>query len=86
MFPRTLVRLGAGAEATIVEAVVSAPGKRLVVPVTEIDLAAGARLELYALQLLGRDAWHLGYQASRLADDACCCPSPPPWAATTRAS
>ncbi len=69
-FPRTVVRLGEQAEASVIEVLVSGPGRRLVVPVTEIDLAAGARLSIHTLQELGRDCWHLGYQASRLAKDA----------------
>ncbi len=70
VFPRTLVRLGEEAEATLLEVVASGAGRRLVVPVTEVDLAAGARLGLYGLQQVGRETWHLGYQASRLAPRA----------------
>jgi Fe-S cluster assembly protein SufD len=70
VFPRTLLRLGAGAKATVIEVVSSGPGRRLVVPVTEVELGPGAQLDLYGIQQLGRDAWHLGYQASRLAREA----------------
>jgi Fe-S cluster assembly protein SufD len=70
VFPRSLLRLGAGARATVVEVLASGPGRRLVVPVTEVELGPGARLELYTVQQLGAETWHIGYQASRLARDA----------------
>ncbi|HTX00841.1 MAG TPA: SufD family Fe-S cluster assembly protein, partial [Acidimicrobiales bacterium] len=70
VFPRTLLRLGEGARATVVEVLSSGPGRRLVVPVTEVVLGDGARLELYSIQQLGPEAWHIGYQASRLGREA----------------
>lgn len=71
-FPRTVVRVGAGARASVVEVVAGAPDGRpaLVLPVTELDVAAGGQLSYVALQVLGTGAWHLGRLAARVERDA----------------
>ena len=43
-----------------------APAERLVVPVTELDLADGASVSYLSVQALGPAAWQLAHQASRL--------------------
>jgi len=68
--PRTFVSLGELAEVTVVELLVSGDEELLVVPATELDLADGARCTYLGVQQLGRRAWQLGYQASRLGRDA----------------
>jgi Fe-S cluster assembly protein SufD len=71
-FPRTVVRLGAGSSAQVVEIVAGAPGggHGLVVPVTELSAGDGAQLSYAALQLLGADAWHLSRLAAVAGRDA----------------
>jgi Fe-S cluster assembly protein SufD len=69
VFPRVLVELGSDASASVIELVAgSAPA--LVVPVTELDVGAGARLGYLHVQLLGPAAWQIGLQASRVERDA----------------
>lgn len=70
VFPRTVVRVAEGAEATVVELVASVELGLLVVPVAELAVGDGARLGYMGLQLLGADAWQVGYQASRVGRDA----------------
>jgi Fe-S cluster assembly protein SufD len=69
IFPRVLVEVDAAAEVSVIE-LVAGPAPALVVPVTELDVAAGARLGYLQVQLLGPDAWQIGLQASRVARDA----------------
>jgi Fe-S cluster assembly protein SufD len=69
-FPRTLVRVGANAEAVIVEIAWSGDIDALTVPVTEIDVADGARVRYLHLQQLGSKVWQTGLQASRVGRDA----------------
>jgi Fe-S cluster assembly protein SufD len=69
-FPRTLVQLAEGAEATVVEIVASSDVASLTVPVTELDVADAARLRYLNLQMLGLRFWQLGLQASRVGRDA----------------
>ena len=68
VFPRLLVELEDGAEATVLE-VVAGSAAALVVPVTELEVGAGARLSYLHLQLLGPEAWQIGLQGSRVARD-----------------
>jgi Fe-S cluster assembly protein SufD len=70
LFPRTLVNMEVGADATIIEILVSEDVAALVVPVTEVDLADGARLKYVTLQVLGPRVWQVATQASRLGRDA----------------
>jgi Fe-S cluster assembly protein SufD len=69
-FPRLLVEIGPGAEASLIEVVASADVDSLVVPVTEVDVGAGANARTTTIQLLGPRAWQIGYQASRVERDA----------------
>jgi Fe-S cluster assembly protein SufD len=79
-FPRTVVRLGAGARGTVVELTVSWPGDgmsagegsapgALVVPVTELDVADGAYLAYANVQVLDLASTQIALQASRVARD-----------------
>jgi len=72
IFPRTFVTIEAGAEASVVEILASADVASLVVPVTELDVADGARLRYVTVQNLGPRVWQLGLQASRVGRDADC--------------
>ncbi len=69
VFPRILVEVGDGAEVSVLE-VVAGSAAALVVPVTELDVAAGARLSYLQVQLLGSAAWQIGLQGSRVGRDA----------------
>jgi Fe-S cluster assembly protein SufD len=69
LFPRLLVEVEEQAEVSVLE-VVAGPGAALVVPVTELDAAAAARLSYLHVQLLGPQAWQIGLQASRVGRDA----------------
>jgi Fe-S cluster assembly protein SufD len=70
VFPRTLVTLGEGAEASVIELVVSGSGRFLAVPITEVDLGNNAHLSYSTVQQLGRATWQVAYQASRIGRDA----------------
>jgi Fe-S cluster assembly protein SufD len=70
LFPRTLVNMEVGADATIIEILASEDVAALVVPVTEVDLADGARLKYVTVQVLGPRVWQVATQASRLGRDA----------------
>jgi Fe-S cluster assembly protein SufD len=69
VFPRLRIEMGDAAEAVVVE-VVGGPGANLVVPVTELELAGGARLTYLQAQLLGPDAWQIALQTSRVGAGA----------------
>ena len=71
-FPRTVVRLGRGAQASVVELVAGAVDDRpaLVVPVSELTVDDGAHLSHLSVQVLGDGAWHLARQAARVGRDA----------------
>jgi Fe-S cluster assembly protein SufD len=69
VFPRVRIEMGDAAEAVVVE-VVGGPGANLVVPVTELDLAGGARLTYLQAQLLGPGAWQIALQTSRVGAGA----------------
>ncbi|MDP9074723.1 MAG: Fe-S cluster assembly protein SufD [Actinomycetota bacterium] len=71
-FPRTVVTLAEGAEALVVEILASGDVAALVVPVTELDVAQGARLRHVTVQVLGPRVWQVGLQASRVGRDADC--------------
>jgi len=71
-FPRTVLRVGRGARASVVEVVAGAPGdqRALVVPVTELSVDDGGDLSYVSLQVLGTGAWHIGRLAARAGRDA----------------
>ncbi len=68
VFPRILVELEESAHLSVLE-VVAGSGGALVVPVTELDVGAAARLSYVHVQLLGPRAWQIGLQGSRVARD-----------------
>ncbi len=89
VFPRTVVRAGASAQAGVVEVLVDSgtglldgvtdrPGPlfgedardRLVVPVTELEVADDAVLSYVGVQSLSGDTWHLGHQVSTIGTGA----------------
>ena len=75
IFPRTLIVAGTNSKATVVEISTSAPwgavGTRLlVVPVTEVVVAANAHLDYVSLQDLGPHDWQIAHQASTVGRDA----------------
>ncbi len=71
-FPRTVVRVGKNAAASVVEVAAGAPGdaRSLVVPVTELSVGDGGRLAHVAVQVLGPSAWYLGRIAATAGRDA----------------
>jgi Fe-S cluster assembly protein SufD len=70
VFPRLVVRLAEGAQATVVDHVTSTGGPVLSVPLTELDLARGARLRYAHVQDLGPDAWQIGSLVARVGQEA----------------
>ena len=69
-FPRTIVRAGEASQVTVVEIVVSNAGPALIAPVVELDVAAAANVRYCNVQRLGREAWQIGYQVSRVGQEA----------------
>jgi len=69
-FPRLVVRIGAQAEASVVEVATSADVDALVVPVTELDVGDGAHAGYVHVQQLGDRVWQTGLQTSRVGRDA----------------
>ncbi|HEX3541400.1 MAG TPA: Fe-S cluster assembly protein SufD [Acidimicrobiales bacterium] len=69
-FPRTIINVEPGGDATIVEVLASPDVAALVIPVTEIDIADGGRLKYVTVQVLGPRVWQVATQASRLGRDA----------------
>jgi Fe-S cluster assembly protein SufD len=70
VFPRTMVEIGEGAQASLVEIVASEDVVSLVDTVTELDVAQAANLQYLNVQLLGPRVWQVGLQASRVGRDA----------------
>ena len=72
VFPRTVVRLGAGASAEVVEVVAgpAGPGRPLVVPVVELVVEDRARLSYVVVQDLGPTAWHLARLGATVGAEA----------------
>jgi Fe-S cluster assembly protein SufD len=70
VFPRTVVEVGAGAQASVVEIMASEDVVSLVDPVTELDVGEAANLQYLNVQLLGPRVWQLGLQTSRVERDA----------------
>jgi Fe-S cluster assembly protein SufD len=70
VFPRLSVVAAENSEVTIIEVAVSDDVDALVVPVTEIVVAAAARVRHSAIQDLGRSVWQLGSFVADIAQDA----------------
>ncbi len=70
-FPRTVVRVGSGAHAEVIEYHASpADVHALTVPVVELDVARAATLGYVGAQNLGFATWHIGSQISRVDQEA----------------
>ena len=65
---RTVVTLGAGSSAVVVEHLVSGAGELLVLPVIELDVTPLATLVYHVVQELGAESWSFAYQASEVAE------------------
>ncbi len=65
-FPRTVVAVGEGARAGVVEILMSPDVAALVVPVVELDVGDDAELGYVGVQELGPRVWQVAYQASRV--------------------
>jgi Fe-S cluster assembly protein SufD len=59
-FGRLVVLVGEGASATVVDRTTSSDDDLLSVPLTEVRVARGARLDLVSVQQLGAAAWQVG--------------------------
>ena len=70
VFPRIAVRLGADAEASLVEVHLSADVQALVAPVTELAVAPAARFHHAVLQDVGPSVWQVGSLAADVDRDA----------------
>ena len=68
-FPRLVVRVGRGAQATVLDVQQSA-GPALVVPVVELDVGQAARLGYLNLQQHDRRAWQIAAHTARVERDA----------------
>jgi Fe-S cluster assembly protein SufD len=69
-FPHTLVALGEGAEATVLERMGSPVTDHLVDAVTELIVDDNAHLRYLTVQEHGPRTWHLGFQRAELGRDA----------------
>jgi len=72
VFPRLVVQLGEGAQATVIDHVSSssAAGAVLSVPLTELSVERGARLGYLSFQDLAADAWQVGSLVARISQEA----------------
>jgi Fe-S cluster assembly protein SufD len=70
VLPRTIVRLGEAAQATVVDVLASADVDAFVAPVVELQLDDAAVLRWLGVQDLGRRVWQVGYHVSRVSRDA----------------
>lgn len=70
VFPHTLVVIEEGAEATVLERVVSDDATRLVVPVVELVIGDGANLRYASVQQHGSGTWQVALQRAHLGRDA----------------
>jgi Fe-S cluster assembly protein SufD len=69
-FPHTLVALGEGAEATVLDRFGSPNTEHLVDAVTELIVDDNAHLRYLSVQEHGSRTWHLGFQRADLGRDA----------------
>lgn len=70
VMPRTIVRLGEAAQATVVDVLTSPDVDSFVAPVVELQVGDAAVLEWLGVQDLGRRVWQVGYHVSRVGRDA----------------
>ena len=69
-FPRLVVLVGEGAAATVIDRTTSADDDVLSVPLTELRVERGGRLDFVAIQQLGSSAWQLGSLVADVAQEA----------------
>jgi Fe-S cluster assembly protein SufD len=69
-FPRVVVRVGEGAEITLIEYHASAPVRAWVDPVTELHVADTGRLTHVTVQELGPAVWQTAFLAADVGRDA----------------
>ncbi len=69
-FPHTLVSLGAGAQATVLDRFGSPETDHLVDAVTELLVGDNAHLRYLTVQEHGSRTWHLGFQRAHVGRDA----------------
>ncbi|MGH8995092.1 MAG: SufB/SufD family protein [Acidimicrobiales bacterium] len=69
-FPRTVVRVGEGAQAAVIEVIAGPAGRSLVVPVGEMSVGDRGHLAYVMVQDLGWDAWHLARLGATVGRDA----------------
>ncbi len=67
VFPRTIVHLGAGSSAQVLEIMASSAAKVLVVPEVLVSVDESARADYVSLQLLGPNAWQLATHTHKVA-------------------
>lgn len=70
VFPRLVVRVGEGAEATVVDHISSAHDAVLSIPLTELEVARGGRLGYLHVQELGAAGWQVGSLVARVEQEA----------------
>lgn len=70
VMPRTIVRLGEDAQATVVDVLTSTDVDAFVAPVVELQVGDAAVLKWLGVQDLGRRVWQVGYHVSRVGRDA----------------
>lgn len=68
--PRSSVRIGEDAECSVIEVFTSGDVEALLVPVTEIAVAAAARARYAVVQDVGRSVWQVGSLVASVARDA----------------
>ena len=69
-FPRLVVLVGEGAAATVIERTTSTDDDLLSVPLTELRVERGGRLDFVAIQQLGSAAWQLGSLVAEVGQEA----------------
>jgi Fe-S cluster assembly protein SufD len=70
VFPRLEVEVSEGASLQVVEVMASEAADLLAVPLAQLHVGPGARLDFGHVQMLGAGAWALGNQVSRVGRDA----------------
>lgn len=71
VFPRLVIRVGEGAQATVIDHVTSSGGGPVLsVPLTELAVERGARLGFLSFQDLATDAWQVGSLVASVGQEA----------------
>ncbi|WP_426573502.1 Fe-S cluster assembly protein SufD [Aquihabitans sp. McL0605] len=69
-FPRLVVLVGEAAEAIVIERTTSSADTVLSVPLTELRVERGGRLDFVAIQQLGEQAWQVGSLVADVGQEA----------------